>query len=423
MADAARHAPEVPGPSGAAREHRAVALLRPRGGGAARVTFFELFFDLVFVFAVTQLSHLLLEHLTVRGAAETLLLLLAVWWAWMYTCWTTNWFDPDHPAVRLMLVGVMVAGLFMAAMLPGAFGDKAPWFAAAYIAIQVGRTAFVVAFTRGHELGPTFQRILFWQSSSAVLWIAGALADGHDARAGLWLAAVALEYLAPWHGYATPLIGRSSTTEWTIDGGHMAERCQLFLIIALGETVLVTGATFGGETPTAAAATGFASAFVGTVALWWIYFDHTAEAAADRIASAADPGRLGRSAYTFIHIVMIAGVIVGAVADEQLLAHPGGHAGGAFTAAALGGPALFVAGHALFRRVVFGAFTRARVRALLALAVLAVPAFAADVFTPLALHLCVTAVVVALALWDVRAYRQGRRASPPPLEPLPGAPR
>ncbi|MFD0685079.1 low temperature requirement protein A [Actinomadura fibrosa] len=377
-------------------------LLRARGEGGARVTFFELFFDLVFVFAVTQLSHRLLEHLTIRGAAETLLLLLAVWWAWMYTCWTTNWFDPDHPAVRLMLTGVMVAGLFMSAMLPEAFGDRGLWFAAGYTAIQVGRTAFVVYSTRRHPLGRNFQRILFWLVVAGALWIAGALVDDADVRAGLWLLAVALDYLAPWHGYATPLLGRSSTADWTIDGAHMAERCQLFLIIALGESVLVTGATLAQSTPTAAVAAAFVSAFAGTVALWWIYFDHTAEAAADRIASSADPGRLGRSAYTFIHIVMVAGIIVGAVADELVLAHPGGHVTHGFAAVATGGPALFIAGHALFKRVVFGTFTGARLAALLALAVLAAVSSA---LTPLALHLCATAVVVVLALWDVRAHR------------------
>ncbi|WP_084265089.1 low temperature requirement protein A [Actinomadura macra] len=407
--------PPASGAAGSGVPGRPSALLRPRGQDGARVTFFELFFDLVFVFAITQLSHRLLEHLTVRGAAETLLLLLAVWWAWMYTCWTTNWFDPNHPVIRLMLVGVMIAGLFMAAMLPGALDDKALWFAAAYTAIQVGRTAFVVICTWTHELGRNFQRILFWQAVSAALWIGGALVDDHEARAGLWLLAVALEYLAPWHGFATPLLGRSSTAEWTIDGGHMAERCQLFIIIALGESVLITGGTLAAHAPSGQVAAGFIAAFVGTVALWWIYFDHTAEAAAEKIASSADPGRLGRSAYTFIHIVMVAGIIVGAVADEMVMAHPGGHVSHGFTAVALGGPALFIAGHALFKRAVFGAFTGARLTALVVLAALAA---VAPALTPLALHISAATVVVALALWDVRAYRLSRRESA--QIPLPG---
>ncbi|WP_067476791.1 low temperature requirement protein A [Actinomadura hibisca] len=383
--------PQVTGP----------ALLRTRGGGA-RVTFFELFFDLVFVFAITQLSHRLLEHLTARGAAETLLLLLAVWWAWMYTCWTTNWFDPDHPAVRTMLAAVMLAGVFMAAMVPDAFGPRGLWFALAYVAVQVGRTAFMVVVTRRHALGRNFQRILFWLAVAGVLWITGGLVDDAALRAGVWLLAVAVEYLAPWHGYATPLLGRSGTADWSIDGAHMAERCQLFVIIAFGESILVTGATLGDLDLSPQTAAGLVSALAGTVALWWIYFDRTAEAAAEQIAASPDPGRLGRSAYTFVHIVMVAGIIVLAVADELVLAHPGGHVSWSFAAVAAGGPALFVAGHALFKRVVFGHFTVGRVSALVLLAGLAA---LAPVLTPLLLHAGVTVVLVALAIWDVRSYR------------------
>ncbi|WP_157420658.1 low temperature requirement protein A [Actinomadura kijaniata] len=397
------------------------SLLRVRGGAGARVGFFELFFDLVFVFAVTQLSHRLLEHLTVRGAAEALLLLLALWWAWMYTSWTTNWFDPEHPAVRIMLAGMMLAGLFTAAMLPKAFEDRALWFVAGYLAVQLGRTLFVVAATWRHELARNFQRVLFWMLVAAVPWIAGALADDTAARAALWTLAVAIEYTAPSHGYATPLLGRSRTSDWNIDGGHMAERCQLFVIIALGESLLITGATFAKLDPTATTVAAFASALVGAVALWWIYFNRTAEAAAEHIAASDDPGRIGRDAYTYVHIVMVAGIIVAAVADELLIAHPDGHVEWGFVATAVGGPALFVAGHALFKRVVFGHFTTAR---LVALAVLAALAAAAPLLTPLVLHVAATGVVVGLAVWDTLSYRravaEGHAPVPEPLAPLPG---
>ena len=215
--------------------------LLPARGGSVRVTPMELFFDLVYVLAVTQLSHLLLEHLDVRGAAQTALLVVAVWGAWIYNAWFTNWFDPDRRVVRLVLVGVMGAGLLMSAALPEAFGERGLLFAGAYIAMQVGRTIFVVA-ALGEEprLRRNFQRVLAWLVASGVLWVAGGLA--HDgARTALWLGAVAMDLTGGWCGFFTPGLGRSRTTDWTITGGHLAERCQLFIIIALGESILGVG--------------------------------------------------------------------------------------------------------------------------------------------------------------------------------------
>src|SRR5215207_508640 len=136
-------------------------MLRAREGADGRVTPLELFFDLVYVFAVTQLSHRLLDHLTVRGALETLMLLLAVWGAWIYTSWFTNWFHPNRLAVRLVLVAVMLASLVMSVALPDAFGDRGLMFASAYVAIQVGRTAFtVLALGASHPLSGGFRRVL-----------------------------------------------------------------------------------------------------------------------------------------------------------------------------------------------------------------------------------------------------------------------
>src|ERR687885_916257 len=224
-------------------------LLRTREGGEQRATPLELFFDLVYVFAITQLSHLLLNHLTVEGALETLFLLLAVWWAWIYTTWVTNWFDPDRLPVRLMLVALMLASLVMSVAIPDAFGERGLMFALAYVAIQVGRTGFVVialnkSLGRSHSLSRNFQRIFFWLLASGVLWIIGGLLEG-EARYVLWALALAVEYAAPVVGFYTPGFRRSTTEVWTVEGGHAAERCQLFVIIALGESILVTGTTFG----------------------------------------------------------------------------------------------------------------------------------------------------------------------------------
>src|ERR687886_1608991 len=145
-------------------------LLRTRDGEEQRATPLELFFDLVYVFAITQLSHLLLDHLTIEGALETLFLLLAVWWAWVYTTWVTNWCDPDRLPVRLMLVVVMLASLVMSVAIPEAFGERGLMFALAYVAIQVGRTVFaVLALDVSHPLSGGFQRILAWFAIPAVL--------------------------------------------------------------------------------------------------------------------------------------------------------------------------------------------------------------------------------------------------------------
>ena len=383
-------------------------LLRERGEGE-RVTFIELFFDLVYVFAVTGLSELLLHHLTVRGAAQTSLLLLAVWRAWVDTAWVTNWFDPERPAVRLMLVGVMLASLLMSASLPGAFGGRGLLFAGAYVAIQIGRTSFVVATLRAEpRLRRNFDRILAWFLVSGVLWLAGGVVHG-VAREALWLAAVAVDSAAPASGFFTPGLGRSTPSDWTIAGTHLAERCQLFLIIALGESILVIGATLVASPLSGATVAALVVAFAGSVALWWIYFDRAADVARSVIASADDPGRLGRSAYTYSHLPMVAGIIVAAVGDELTIAHPGGHVTASAAAVVLGGPALFLAGHAMFKWTVFAHLAVPRLLAILALGVLAPVAM---VVPPLALAAMATLVLAAVAGSDTWDLRRSERAAP-----------
>ena len=222
-------------------------LLRSRKGHEhARVTFVELFFDLVFVFAITQLSHALLAHFSALGAIETLLLMMAVWWVWIYTSWITNWLDPERVPVRLMLFAIMAVGLIMSAAIPYAFAQLGLVFALAHVSIQVGRTLFMLWGIQGHaSLTVNFRRILVWLCVSGVFWVLGGFMEG-ETRLALWILALTIEYLGPSQGFWTPGLGRSTTADWDVEGGHMAERCGLFVIIALGESVLVTGATFSG---------------------------------------------------------------------------------------------------------------------------------------------------------------------------------
>src|SRR5581483_7824789 len=195
----------------------APALLRDRSG-AQRVTNIELFFDLVYVFAVTQLSHYLLHHPTATAALQAGLLLAMVWLIWSYTTWVTNWLDPDLMAVRLLLVALMLISLAMSASLPRALEDLGAWVGGAYAVQQIGRTVFMVIALRGHPLEANFQRILAWCVASSALAVAGGLAHG-NARALLWLGSVGIDLLGGVAGFYTPGLGRSRTSDWTIAGG------------------------------------------------------------------------------------------------------------------------------------------------------------------------------------------------------------
>jgi low temperature requirement protein LtrA len=205
-------------------------------------------------------------------------------------------------------------------------------------------------------------------------------------------------------GFYIAGLGRFRTEEWTIECGHFAERCLLFVIIALGESILVTGTTFGEIEPSAVAVTAFVVAFLGSVALWWLYFARSAEAARAVLASSEDPGRLGRSAYTYFHLPMVARIIAVA-ADELTVAHPVEHGTGASVALILGGTALFRAGHTFFKWAVFGVLSWSRLVAITALAALISVGFAIPTLT-----LSAAAGLIGLAVWDTLAYREHVRS-------------
>src|SRR5215218_4131350 len=208
------------------------ARLRREAGVEQHATTLELFYDLVFVFAITQVSHLLLGHLTWTHAGQATLVLLVVWWSWNYTTWVTNELDPGSIVVRLLLIGLMLASLLMAIAIPDAFGEKALLFAGSYVAIQVGRHLFLtyVAADAGTNERMRAGRILIWFVAAGVLWIAGAVADG-SARTVLWLAALALDYGAPMVTFWVPGLPRVRPEAWEVGTGHFAERFQLFIII------------------------------------------------------------------------------------------------------------------------------------------------------------------------------------------------
>lgn len=375
------------------------SLLRGRAShGHHKVTFIELFFDLVFVFAITQLSHGLIHHFSALGAVQTLILLLAVWWVWVFTSWVSNWLDPEQLPVRALLLGLMLAGLLLSASLPQAFEGRGLWFALAYVAMQIGRNSFVLWSLRDPQhraLYRNFWRIQAWLAAGAVCWLLGGLAEP-EARIGWWLLALAIEYAGPAMGFRTPGLGRSTTADWQVEGAHMAERCALFIIIALGESILVTGATFSAQVWQAEGVAAFVLSFAGSLAMWWLYFDVSAEAGSQTIAHSHDPGRLARLAYTYIHLLLVAGIIVAAVADEFVLAHPLGHAEARISLTVLGGPALYLLGCALFKWVIAGRRYPPRLP-LAGVLVLALLGLAASQLSPLLLALAATLVLMVVA--------------------------
>jgi low temperature requirement protein LtrA len=326
--------------------------------------------------------------------AETTVLLLAVWWAWVYTTWATNWLNPDSTACRLMLIGVMGAGLVMASSIPEAFGDGGLAFALAYAAIQVGRSSFVLWAVREDPVRrANFQRIVVWNAAAGALWVAGGIASG-TARDAVWIAALVVDYVGPALRYPVPGLGRAMTADWTVTASYISERFKLFVILALGESIIVTGATFSELEPDPLTVLAFAVAFAGSVAFWWVYFHRSADAGEEEMGRSADPGRIARSAYTYSHLPLVAGIIVTAVGDELVIAHPTGHADLATVATVLGGPALFLAGHALFKYTVFGAVSVPRLVAILLLGAF-VPI--ALVLPPLAVGAAATLVVIGVA--------------------------
>jgi low temperature requirement protein LtrA len=244
-----------------------------RAPGAERVvTPLELFFDVVYVFALQQLSHHLLEHVDMRAGAETLILALAVFYGWYMTAWGMNLLEPDRLPVRLLLVGLMFSSLLMSVGIADAFGGRAWLFVTGYLLLQVGRSAFLVVALRGRALGEQFVNVLIWELLTGGLWVAGAIAAG-DARLVLWGLAVVATYAGAGTLHWLPGRGRRADLGDTeIATTHLIERFRLFFIIALGETVLTTGAAFVDEPFELERLVALAISFTGTVAFWWCYF-------------------------------------------------------------------------------------------------------------------------------------------------------
>jgi low temperature requirement protein LtrA len=376
-------------------------IIRTRQEGEQRATFFELFFDLVYVFAVTQVSHHLLDDMSWVAAAETAFMLVALYWAWNYTTWMTNWFDPDTVPIRLVLVFVMAASLLMAVAIPEGFGDYALLFACGYSGLQIGRNAFVVAVTPRGQFNQNFRQILAWSLFSAPLWVAGGVVDAEALRWVLWLAALGIDLAGPLVAFWLPGAGTAPMSQWQIEGAHFGERFELFVIIALGESIVLAGATASDTGLSVDVVAALLLAFLSSTALWWLYFGQVAGAVLERIrgATAEERGQIGRDIYTYLHLPIIAGIVLVAVGDELVIAHPIDDLHDAGALVALGGTALFLAGLMACAARIGQAQSAPRVVAILALLAAMPLAAGAD---GLLVSTLLTALLAALVVAEQR---------------------
>ncbi|KAF9384399.1 hypothetical protein CPB97_005707 [Podila verticillata] len=405
-------------------------VMRHRDTDTGKVTNMELFFDLVYVYAISAISETMVEELSWVVILEMLVITLAVWWSWVYTAWLTNWFNPDSYLVRLLLLFLMLASLILSAVIPRSFQDQSFVFGLTFAVLQVVRSSMATLALHGHKLQKVFIRILTWQAVAAVFWIVGG-AIGGTTRNIIWAVTVVIEYCGPMAGFYTPGIGKSLSTDWEIHGGHLAERCSLFIIIALGESIVVTGESFKDVLHEPAGIAMFIVSFLGAAAMWWIYFHSASNEAIEFVENSDDPGAMGRMAYTYIHFIMVLGIIWCAVADRLSIDDPyhvpyhrGNNSGSGDNSSnessplhkrsgappesyelkdmvdvliIIGGPCLFVLGHALFRRSFAPRLPKAHLTAIVAM--LCVTPIC--VFLPRwATAVCTTSIMMLLALYE-----------------------
>jgi low temperature requirement protein LtrA len=367
-------------------------------GAEHQVTPLELFFDLAFVFAMTQVTSLLANDPTWNGVLRGMLVLAALWWAWSAYAWLTSATDVDEGGVRLTMLAAMGAMLIAALAVPGAFGDDAVLFGAAYLVVRLLHLVLSAIVARDDparasaiiRFGPT-------AIVGALLILVAGFLEG-DARIAVWFVALGIDYLGP------VVIGVGQG--WRVAPEHFAERHALIILIALGESIIAIGVGAGFELKPGVIV-GAALGIVVVSALWWLYFDVAAIFARRRLmqATGLELHRLALHSYSYLHLPMVAGVVLFALGLKTTLGHVGDALETVPAVGLCGGPALYLFGHIasllrttgrVFRRRTVGA---AALLALIPLA-LAIPALAS-----LALVSGVCSLVVA---YEVLRYREAR---------------
>ena len=377
--------------------------VEPAEPAEKRVTWAELFFDLVFVFAVTQVSALLHHDHSWAGVGRALVVFVPVWWAWVGTTIHANTHDVDRPLDRLGIFAVGLGSLFMALGLTDPYGAYGVLFGASYWALRLVLAALVF---RGPRLSVNaFSVALF---VTGPLLLIGGLLDG-GARVAVWAVAALIDL-------AVPRLTRRKLALVHFEPAHLPERFGLFVIVALGESIVAVGVTARGEEFTAARLAAVAAAFVLACGLWWVYFHFAADAVHHAIAHARVQTDVIRPVLAYGHLGFIAGIVVVAVGLAEVVHYPGTHLHLDVAGLLLGGTALYLAVFGYTRWRMFGSTSPTR---LTAAAVCLLLLVVAPLLPALALLALLATVVVALNV--VEALRVRRARAPDPATYLAGS--
>lgn len=283
------------------------------------VTPIELFFDLIYAFAVSQLTQYLLSNLSWQGVFRTLVILVAIYMVWAYTSWAATMIRADQSVTHWMILLIMFIGFLMNISVAGAFSNSGWLFIATYLIIQLGRTCWTIVYSPDVMFRDHFWRVLIWQVMSAPIWIAGACVPS-NIRILLWLVAAGIDLIGTW--LAHPLPSRHLFSEGVeFDAAHLLERCRLFRLIAMGEMVFTLGAAITAEN------LNWMTVLLGTVtmaeivSLWVLTFGRFFSVVRSHVEKTGNPLRASRYAINALVIILF-GLISISVANEQIILHP-----------------------------------------------------------------------------------------------------
>ena len=369
----------------------------PEAEDEQRVTPLELFFDLVFVLAITQVTAFMADDPTWWGVVSGLLILAVVWWAWAAYAWLTNTLDTEEDRTRVVMFVSMAAMFLVALAVPGAFEEHAVLFAAAYFVVRAAHILLYGYASNDVGVKAAVKRLAPSTFVATALLLAASALDGAW-QLGLWALAVAIDYSGP------VIVGMSG---WTLHPAHFAERHGLIVIIAFGESIVATGVGAAGIALDAGVLIAAVLAIVIVAALWWAYFDVVALVAERRLAEASGLRRLrmARDSYSYIHLVMIAGIVLAALGGKKTIAGVDAPLEPVPAAALCRGVALYLIGHIAFRLRNVHSLNRQRL--ITAIACLAVIPIATRVPALVALAV-IAALCAALILYEAIHLREAR---------------